>query len=248
MTEQILACPFQCVTLKAVSVETENGKEYYVECDCGARGPIAYSKNHAIEMWNAAAYALAKKDDEIEQLRKERHTMCIDYERVEQERDEAKAEIEKWKAEYVRIHQECDAFNRTNEEVFNENRKLKSEYAELRATLNHISDLILITEKQRDEAKKELDRWRDMVIPITAERDEARRVARVWYNWYNTEYKTVKLINDTFRAAMRDGVVIEAKFGNTGYPYSIPKRMRYYANESGQWLEPVYEAYEESDA
>lgn len=112
---------------------------------------------------------------------RERDTYLNLLSATEKERDEAKAEIEKWKAEYVRIHQECDAFNRTNEEVFNENRKLKSEYAELRATLNHISDLMLITEKQRDESKKELSKWRDMVIPITAERDEARRVARRLY-------------------------------------------------------------------
>ena len=84
-------------------------------------------------------------------------------------------------------------------------------------------------------------------LRVKEQRDEARRVARVWYSWYNTEYKTVKLINDTFRTAMRDGVVIEAKFGNTGYPHSIPKRMRYYANESGQWLEPVYEEDEERE-
>lgn len=69
MSEKILACPYQCITNKVVSVETENGKEYYVECDCGARGPIAYSSDDAIEMWNAAANALAKKDEEIEKRR-----------------------------------------------------------------------------------------------------------------------------------------------------------------------------------
>jgi chromosome segregation ATPase len=113
---------------------------------------------------------------------------------------------------------------------------------------------------ERDEAIKQRDYWNkawennykywqreygnlsDKYSETIAERDEARKVARHWYNWYNTEYKTVKLINDTFRTAMRDGVVIEVKFGNTGYPYLIPTRMRYYANESGQWLEPVYVA------
>ena len=127
-----------------------------------------------------------KRQDELEAEIARLTAACDDMQgdmlKARDERDEAKAEIEKWKAEYVRIRQECDAFNRTNEEVFNKNRKVRADYAELRATLNAMSELLLKTEKQRDALKKELGEWHDMVIPLTSERDEARRVARYWYD------------------------------------------------------------------
>ena len=93
MSVKILACPYcgsDCVDVKFF-FDVWCGK-----CiNCSAAGPEARDKSDAILLWNAAANALAKKNAEIEKLCKERHTMCIDYERVEQELEKLRKERDK---------------------------------------------------------------------------------------------------------------------------------------------------------
>lgn len=186
----ILPCPFQCVTLKAVSVETENGKEYYVECDCGARGPIAYSSDDAVDMWNAAANALAKKNAEIEKL-KQWLKNCIDEEK--KRADDATEIQHKLNAEIARL---TAALADTEEQRHEAVSKLS---------------LALIREvesnKRQDELEAEIEQLRKerhtMCIDyerVEQERDEARKVARHWYKAAHAWMKTWSELIDALPA------------------------------------------------
>lgn len=99
-----------------------------------------------------------KLESEVEPLRYELTGRKLENVTLKDERDEAKAEIEKWKAEYVRIRQECDAFYRTNEEVFNENRKLNDEIKKLNVAWQTSEFGCTNLRAERDEANAEIAR------------------------------------------------------------------------------------------
>lgn len=88
MIEKIKPCPY-CPVPTVKMVFNPDGDDAFVECSrCKTQGPSGKNEAEAIAKWNAAYNQLEAKDAEIEQLRKERHTMCVDYERVEAERDD----------------------------------------------------------------------------------------------------------------------------------------------------------------
>ena len=71
MTEKIKPCPY-CGYEQADKL-TESGKEYFVYCQCGARGSTARCGDDAILLWNAASNALEAVKAERDTLLDERN-------------------------------------------------------------------------------------------------------------------------------------------------------------------------------
>ena len=155
MNEQIKACPFCEDTFVDVTYAPENGGHYHVGCfTCGADGPAGDTEVEAVRLWNAASDQLEALRNKVEVLNKNLIETTDRAMVAEVQRDEATTAVDGWKAEYVRIHQEAEAYRKTNETVFNESTMLKSELAELKAAFSTISGLMLSAEIQRDEARE----------------------------------------------------------------------------------------------
>jgi Lar family restriction alleviation protein len=92
MTEQIKACPF-CGSEEAFSRNMTD--DWHVVCKyCGSTGPDADRVNDAILLWNAAANALANKDESIAELR----------EKVELYKGRAEEATREWTEERSRLY------------------------------------------------------------------------------------------------------------------------------------------------
>lgn len=143
MSEKILACPY-CGG-EVVNSEWNIGSVGWLECDnCGATGPRANNIPDAILLWNAAANALAKKDEEIEKL-KQWLQNSMDEEKKRQ--DHAIERQSKLSNELQLERKRVAAGDKRQDE-------LEAEIARLTAACDDLQGEYLRMKDERDEARK----------------------------------------------------------------------------------------------
>ena len=166
MSEQIGKCPY-CGS-DNVSITSTWGK-YFGKCNgCGACGPEAQNYTDAVLLWNAAANALRKVEDERDALR-------AALEQTEEERHETVSKLS------LALIREAAGDKRQDE--------LEAEIERMR---EHNKNLFL----RIDLLNEYKEIWYKSAMESLTERDEARRVARHWYNAANAWMKNwTELIN-----------------------------------------------------
>jgi hypothetical protein len=53
LLSKLRKCPY-CTGLENIAVKTTKDNEFYVSCDCGAKGQETKTENYAIKAWNLA--------------------------------------------------------------------------------------------------------------------------------------------------------------------------------------------------
>lgn len=160
MSEKIGKCPY-CPVPTVTMVFNPNGDDAFVECSrCKTQGPSGKNEAEAIAKWNAAANALAKKDEEIEKLRDEMHSQDEALADAQDKRDKYYAD---WYAEHCRV----EAGNRRQDE-------LEAEIARLTAACDDLEGDMLKARDERDEAKAEIEKLKQWLQNCL---DEAKKRA-----------------------------------------------------------------------